>query len=43
MEVPPEVYAAYLTDGSENETIIAIYNQTNDMEKAIESFLKEKV
>ena len=43
LEVPPEVYAAYLTDGSENETIIAIYNQTNDMEKAIESFLKEKV
>jgi len=43
LEVPPEVYAAYLTDGSENETIMAIYNQTNDMEKAIEFFLKEKV
>jgi len=43
LEVPPEVYAAYLTDGSENQTIMAIYKQTNDMEKAIEGFLKEKV
>tara|TARA_B100000678_G_scaffold90142_1_gene74985 strand:+ start:1385 stop:3172 length:1788 start_codon:yes stop_codon:yes gene_type:complete len=43
LEVPPEVYAAYLTDGSENQTIMAIYKQTNDMEKAIERFLKEKV
>ena len=39
LEVPPEVYAAYLTDGAENEAIIANYNKTNDMEAAIKEFL----
>jgi hypothetical protein len=42
LEVPPEVYAAYLTDGEENETIMAIYEKANDMEKAITEFIKQK-
>ncbi len=38
LEVPKEVYAAYLTDGKENEAIMAIYEKTNDMELAIKEF-----
>ena len=38
LEVPKEVYAAYLTDGKENEAIMAIYKKTNDMELAIKEF-----
>ena len=38
LEVPKEVYAAYLTDGKENETIMAIFNKTNNMEEAIKQF-----
>ena len=38
LEVPKEVYAAYLTDGQENEAIMAIYEKTQDMEKAIIEF-----
>ncbi|MEY8781096.1 TraG family conjugative transposon ATPase [Allomuricauda sp. XS_ASV26] len=41
LEVPSEVFAAYLTDGQENEAIIAIYNETNNMETAIGRFLHE--
>ena len=41
LEVPPEVFAAYLTDGQENEAIMAIYNETNDMETAIGRFLQK--
>ncbi|XCF04820.1 TraG family conjugative transposon ATPase [Tamlana crocina] len=40
LEVPPEVFAAYLTDGTENEAIMAIYRETSDMEEAIRKFLK---
>ncbi|MCA0957501.1 TraG family conjugative transposon ATPase [Muricauda ruestringensis] len=39
LEVPPEVFAAYLTDGQENEAIMAIYNETNNMETAIKKFI----
>ena len=39
LEVPLEVYAAYLTDGSENETIMALYKKHNCMEKAIREFV----
>ena len=39
LEVPKEVYAAYLTDGKENENIMAIYNRTNNMEAAIKEFI----
>ncbi|MCK0156366.1 TraG family conjugative transposon ATPase [Cellulophaga sp. F20128] len=38
LEVPKEVYAAYLTDGQENEAIMAIYESTQNMEKAILEF-----
>lgn len=40
LEVPPEVYAAYLTDGSENERLLSLFNQLGDMEKAIKEFIK---
>ena len=40
LEVPPEVYAAYLTDGKENETIMQLYEKTNDMEQAINEFIQ---
>lgn len=42
LEVPPEVFAAYLTDGTESEAIMRIYEKTNDMEKAINEFLGTK-
>ena len=41
LEVPKEVYAAYLTDGKENEAIMALYDQTHSMEKAIQLFIKQ--
>lgn len=39
LEVPPEVYAAYLTDGAENESIMALYKKHGTMETAIKEFL----
>jgi len=42
LEVPKEVYAAYLTDGQENEAIMAIYEKTNNMEEAIKEFINPK-
>ncbi|WP_310991239.1 TraG family conjugative transposon ATPase [Aequorivita marina] len=42
LEVPKEVYAAYLTDGNENEAIMAIYKKTNNMELAIKEFTSKK-
>lgn len=42
LEVPPEVFAAYLTDGSENEAIMTFYEKTNDMEKAINEFINSE-
>ena len=38
LEVPPEVYAAYLTDGEANSILMQLYEQTGSMEKAIELF-----
>ncbi len=38
LEVPKEVYAAYLTDGKENEEIMKLYNEHQDMQKAIIEF-----
>lgn len=43
LEVPPEVYVAYLTDGFENERIMALYQKTHDMEQAIKEFIKKEV
>lgn len=42
LEVPKEVYAAYLTDGQENETIMSLYKKTQNMEKAIKEFIAQK-
>lgn len=39
LEVPPEVYAAYLTDGKENEEIMRLYEEYQNMEKAIKTFI----
>ncbi|WP_273276169.1 TraG family conjugative transposon ATPase [Maribacter polysiphoniae] len=38
LEVPKEVYAAYLTDGPENDMIMALYKKHKCMEKAIIEF-----
>jgi type IV secretory pathway VirB4 component len=38
LEVPKEVYAAYLTDGTENNIIMKLYDKHGDMEKAIQEF-----
>jgi len=43
LEVPKEVYAAYLTDGHESETIMKFYEKTNDMEEAIKTFIKKQL
>jgi conjugal transfer ATP-binding protein TraC len=42
LEVPPEVYAAYLTDGTESTEIMDRYEETHDMEKAIKAFIHFK-
>ena len=42
LEVPPEVYSAYLTDGVENNEIMALYDQLGSMEKAIKAFVGKK-
>lgn len=42
LEVPPEVYAAYLTDGEENTQIMALYDQLGNMEEAIKTFIHLK-
>ncbi|APS37472.1 TraG family conjugative transposon ATPase [Salegentibacter sp. T436] len=43
LEVPPEVYAAYLTDGSENTVIMDNFKLTGDMEAAIKGFVSAKM
>ncbi|WP_422350839.1 TraG family conjugative transposon ATPase [Flagellimonas sp.] len=42
LEVPPEVFAAYLTDGTENTKIMELFEKTNDMEQAIKTFINHK-
>lgn len=42
LEVPPEVYAAYLTDGNENEVLMQCYRETGDMKTAIQQFLNQQ-
>ncbi|MBA4744521.1 MAG: TraG family conjugative transposon ATPase [Muricauda sp.] len=39
LEVPPEVYAAYLTDGSASTEIMHLYEETQNMEQAIKAFI----
>jgi conjugation system TraG family ATPase len=38
LEVPKQVYAAYLTDGKENEDIMQLYEKHQNMEKAITEY-----
>ncbi|MEM8896923.1 MAG: TraG family conjugative transposon ATPase [Bacteroidota bacterium] len=38
LEVPLEVYAAYLTEGAAHEEIIKQYEESGDMQEAIQSF-----
>ncbi|RDK89160.1 TraG family conjugative transposon ATPase [Marinirhabdus gelatinilytica] len=38
LEVPKEVFAAYLTDGQENEEIMRLYEKHQNMEKAITEY-----
>jgi len=42
LEVPPEVYAAYLTDGAESEEIMKCYQQYQDMEAAVRAFIRQQ-
>jgi type IV secretory pathway VirB4 component len=42
LEVPREVFAAYLTDGAESEVLQKLYEQHGCMEHAIQEFLKPK-
>ncbi|GLU45125.1 TraG family conjugative transposon ATPase [Allomuricauda sp. NBRC 101325] len=42
LEVPPEVYAAYLTDGVEHGQIMVLYEQFGNMELAITEFINDK-
>ncbi|MEL7270180.1 MAG: TraG family conjugative transposon ATPase [Bacteroidota bacterium] len=42
LEVPQEVFAAYLTDGADNEAIMAIYKEKGCMETAIKKFIHLK-
>ena len=42
LEVPPEVYAAYLTDGTESTEIMELYKDTRDMEQTIKAFIQLK-
>ena len=42
LEVPPEVYAAYLTDGEESDQILKLFQESGNMEQAIQDFLQSK-
>lgn len=42
LEVPLEVFAAYLTDGADNEAIMAFYKEHGSMERAIKEFIHLK-
>ena len=42
LEVPKEVYAAYLTDGYENEEIMELYEKHQNMERAITEYSSKK-
>jgi conjugal transfer ATP-binding protein TraC len=42
LEVPPEVYAAYLTDGAYHEQLMELFQEAGTMEKAIQKFMQLK-
>ncbi|GAA3622830.1 hypothetical protein GCM10022397_05650 [Flavivirga jejuensis] len=39
LEVPKQVYAAYLTEGKENEILMNLFEKHKSMEKAIDIFI----
>ena len=41
LEVPPEVYAAYLTDGEENHRLLELYQKCDSMQEAIKLFVNQ--
>ncbi|WP_183148010.1 TraG family conjugative transposon ATPase [Chryseobacterium nematophagum] len=41
LEVPPQVYWAYQTEGKKNEELMQIYEQTQDMELAINKYINK--
>lgn len=42
LEVPPEVEAAFLTDGPENQQLMELFERTGDMQRAIQDFITLK-
>lgn len=42
LEVPPEVYAAYLTDGVEHGQIMELFDRYGNMEEAITEFINQQ-
>lgn len=42
LEVPPKVFAAYLTDGETNTRLMELYEKMGSMEAAIEEFTADK-
>jgi hypothetical protein len=40
--VPPEVYAAYLTDGVEHGQLMELFEQFGNMERAITEFINQQ-
>jgi len=42
LEVPPEVYAAYLTDGVEHGQLMELFEQFGNMERAITEFINQQ-
>lgn len=42
LEVPPEVYAAYVTDGADHERLMVLFEQSGSMESAIKTFVQHK-
>jgi conjugal transfer ATP-binding protein TraC len=42
LEVPPEVYAAYLTDGADHEQLMMLFHELGSMELAITKFIQLK-
>ena len=42
LEVPQEVFAAYLTDGADNDRIMRIYKEKGSMQSAIKEFIHLK-
>lgn len=42
LEVPKQVYWAYQTEGKKNEELMAVYKETQNMEEAINKYIKQQ-